>query len=396
MLAATNLFAQEEKEWIAHEGKILNYRTLTWNDFEGKEDPAFAKMLAEENLQARAYVSPRIYYYADSGQREGNGRVTFKFRVKCAFQSRAFARESTKQEHSNYVLIHEQDHYDIALTFANELQTALSSRDYSEKNYDDEMNKLTEEIQKRYYHIQETYDAEVNPHGTDDKPKQYLWDLRIRKCMENNSEEFYASPENALAGERGMSVMVKRIPNEPPLQFVVRARPMYVEMPEAMMTKVIETKEWTLEPAIIAFYSQKYYVDEDGGLPKYNYRSFGYLFMPMGKDSYKRMLIDTFSNYGKPVKIENAFFANVDSDNVKELVVLSSSQQKDAQGTGTLYINRAYDNIARPYPGRMRRMDDVCAKIKGGFEGVKDGVASKAKYKSEKEIREVLAKLGYK
>ena len=68
---SVNLFAQSAGDWIAPEGKILNYRTLNWNDFQGKEDKELADRLAEENLQARAYVSPAIYFYADSGQRQG-------------------------------------------------------------------------------------------------------------------------------------------------------------------------------------------------------------------------------------------------------------------------------------------------------------------------------------
>lgn len=395
LLAATNLYAQEDN-WIAPEGKILNYRTLNWNDFQGKEDAEHAKMLADKNLQAQAYVSPAIYFYVDSGERQDNGRVKFKFRVKCSFQSKAFARESTKQEHSNYVLIHEQDHYDIALNYANILYAELSTRDYSENKYSEEIDKLGNDLLARYNKVQHTYDAEVNPEGAEDKAKQYLWDMRIRKCMENNTEEYYASPENAVISTKAISEVVKRIPGEAPLQFVVRARPIYMEFPQEMTAKVIETTEWTPEPSIIAFYTQKYYVNEDGDLPRYNYRSFGYIFVPTAKDMYKRILIDTFSNGGKPVKIEAAFFANADSDNVKELVVIASNQQRDAGGTGTLYMNRVYDNVSRPLPGRLKRLDNISAKIEGGFEGDKGGTPSKAKYKNEKEITEALKKMGYK
>ena len=395
VLAASSLYAQNDN-WIAPEGKILNYRTLNWNDFQGKEDPELAQKLADQHMQAQAYVSPAIYFYADSGQTQANGRVTFKFRVKCAFQSRAFVRESTKQEHSNYVLIHEQDHYDIALTYANRLQAELTSHDYSESKYNEEIDKIGTDLLKRYDETQERYDNEVNPEGRDDKPKQYLWDMRIRKGMENNTEEYYSAPESAVISTKAISELVKRIPGEPALQFVVRARPLYMEFPQEMTPRIIETREWTPEPSIIAFYTQKYYVNEDGDLPKYNYRSFGYLFVPTGKDTYKRMLIDTFNNGGKPVKIENAFFVNADNDNDKELVVMATSQVKDATGNYTLYINKVYDNLPKPLTGRLKRLDDVSAKIEGGVEGTKDGATSKAKNKSEKEIREALVKMGFK
>jgi hypothetical protein len=362
----------------------------------GKEDPEFAKALASRNLEAQAYVSPRIYYYADSGQEQENGRVTFKFNVKCAFQSSAFARESTKQEHSNYVLIHEQDHYDIALTYAYKLYMDLSSRDYDKKKYNEELDKIGTDLMTRYSNTQRTYDAEVNPEGRDDKAKQYLWDMRIKKCLENNTDEFFASPESVVSSVKAIGQTVKRKPGEPALQFVVRCRPLYTEFPQEMTSKVIENNEWTKEKSVFAFYTQKYYLNEDGDLPKYNYRSFGYVFVPNGKDTYKRVFIDTFINDGSPVKIVAAFFANVDSDAVKELVVMATSTQKNADGTGTLYINKVYDNVTRIVPGKLRKMEDVNVKIEGGFEGDKGGKPSKAKYKTEKEVADVLAKLNSK
>ena len=392
---SANLFAQSAGDWIAPEGKILNYRTLNWNDFQGKEDKELADRLAEENLQARAYVSPAIYFYADSGQRQDNGRVKFKFRIKCAFQSRAFARESTKQEHSNYVLIHEQDHYDIALTYANRLQADLSSRDYSSDKYSEEIDKIADDLHKRYYKIQETYDGEVNPDGRDDREKQFLWDMRIKKCLENNTEEYYSSPESAVQTVKANGTTVKRIPGELPLQFVVRARPLYTEFPQEMTTKVVETKEWTAESSVIAFYTQKYYVQEDGAQAHDNFRTLAFMFIPSGKDTYKRVFIDTFINEGKPVSIAATFFANADSDKVKELVIVATCTQHDKDVSGTLYMNRVYDNIGRLVPNRLRRLDDMTAKIEGGFEGTKAGKPMKAKYKNEKEITDALKKLGY-
>ena len=54
LFAASTAHAQNDMGFIAPEGKILNYRTLTWNDFLGKENKEFADKLAEQNLQAKA------------------------------------------------------------------------------------------------------------------------------------------------------------------------------------------------------------------------------------------------------------------------------------------------------------------------------------------------------
>ena len=396
MCAALHTFAQEEIGWIAPEGKILNYRTLTWTDFLGKEDKEFANKEAERKLVARAYVCPVIYFNADSGETQANGRVKFIFHVKCAFQSRAFVRESTKQEHSNYVLIHEQDHYDIALTYANLLQAQLSSRDYSGKNYSDEINKIYDDLIDKYYKTQETYDHEVNPDGREEKEKQYLWDMRIKKGLENNTDEYYSSSESAVQNVKVYGATVKRIPGESPLQFVVRARPLYTEFPQEVMSKVVETREWTPgAPSYIAFYTQKYYVEEDGALPKYNFRTFAYMFIPTDKDTYKRVFIDTFSVGGKQVNITSTFFANADSDKAKELIITATCLIRDSHSSGMFYINRVYDNVTRPFPVRLKRLDEMSAKIEGGFEGVTDGKPSKAKFKTEKDITDDLKKMGY-
>jgi hypothetical protein len=389
-----HLSAQTDN-WIAPEGKILNYRTLNWGDFTNKEEKEFADKLAERNLVAQAYVCPAIYFTADSGKTQDNGRVKFDFHVKCAFQSRSFVRESTKQEHSNYVLIHEQDHYDIALVYANKLQRELSSRDYDGDKYQDEIDKVYNDLHDRYVKTQQTYDGEVNPDGRDEKEKQYLWDMRIKKGLENNTDEFYYSPESVVQTVKQFGQTVKRITGEPALQFAVRARPLYSEMPPEMIPKVMETSEWTAGASVIAFYTQKFYIQEDGAVPRDNYRTLAFLFVPNGKDTYKRIIIDTFVNQGYSVKIAATFFANADSDATKELVIIATSAQKDKQATGTLYMNRIYDNTGRLLPGRLKRLDEVSNKIEGGFDGDKDGKPSKAKFKTQKDVAEALKKMGY-
>jgi hypothetical protein len=384
--------AQSAEDWIAPEGFIINYRTLTWEDFQGKEDKEFSDKLAQQNLMARAYVCPAIYFTADSGRRTENGRVAFNFKVKCAFQSRAFVRESTKEQHSNYVLIHEQDHYDIALNFANILQNTLTSHDYDPSKYNDEIDKAYKDLMERYYKIQETYDNEVNPEGRDDKEQQYLWDMRIKKCLENMVETYYSSPETAVQSEKMPGQIVKRIPGETSLQFAVRTRPLYTEMPKDLMPKVTETTEWTPATSIIAFYSQKYYQEEDGAAPADKYRTLAYLFVPTAQDTYKRILIDTISNESHAVKITDVFFANADSDQAKELVIMAQCPEKTKEANGTVFINRVYDNVTRPLPGKLRRLDDATGKIEGGFEGMKAGKLEKAKCKAQKDVLAALSK----
>jgi len=382
----------QNTDWIAPEGKILNYRTLSWEDFQTKEDKAFAEKLAEQNMQALAYVCPAIYFYADSGQINDKGRVTFKFTTKCAFQTRSFVRESTKQQHSNYVLIHEQDHYDIALTYSRKLQETLSSRDYDKEKYNEEINKIATDLIDKHRKTQETYDHDVNPEGRDDKEQQYLWDMRIKKCMDNNTLDFFTSPLNVVQSVKLPGQTVKKLAGETDVQFVVRTRPLYMEFPQEMTKWVKATTEWTQTPAILACYTQKYYVDEDGGVPDIKYRTMAYMFIPNGRETYRRSIIDTFNYEGLPVKITNVFFANADSDATKELVIVATAAQKSPGATGTMYMNRVYDDVGKLWPARLKKLEVPTAKIPGGLEGLVNGKPSQALFKTEKEITEALKK----
>ena len=382
-----SIHAGAQYERVLPEGFTVNQRTLTWDDFKGKEDKDFAAAMASQNLQAEAYVCPRIYFGYDSGILE-NGRLKFQFHIRCAFQSRAFVRKPSKEEHSHYVQIHEQDHYDIALTYSRKLQEILTSRDYSEAKYHEEISKIYEDLMDKYDKTQKTYDGEVNPEGRDEKEKQYLWDKRIKKCLENNTLEYYNSTEDAMQPVAYAGAVVKRIPGEPTVQFVVRARPLYTEFTNEMKAKIVETTEWSESPAVIAFYTQKYYVTEDGAEPKDNYRTLACIFMPTVGDYYKRILIDTFSDDGKQVRLGRVFFANADSDQVKELVVMATSPQHE----GMMYYNRIYDNVVKPMPMKLRRLDEAKTKIESGFEGMKNGKYVNAKFKTEDEIKEALLK----
>jgi hypothetical protein len=387
----------QKNEWIAPEGKILNYRTLNWADFMGKEDKDFAEKLAENNLRAKAYVCPAIYYYADSGKMQDNGRVSFRFRVKCAFQSRAFVRESTKQETTDYVLIHEQDHYDISMIYSNKLQAELSSKDYSEKNYNDEITKVYHGLMDKYEKTQELYDNEVNPEGRNDVEKQHLWDMRIKKCYENNTDEYLYASLSSVVSVKGAGQLVKRTPGEPVGIFATRCRPLYSWYTEEMAAKTIETTEWTNGKEVIAFYTLNSTVGGTSDLgSKEATRILACAFLPTGKDTYKRISIDTFFSDDKPAKITAVFYANADSDAAKELFILTTELVKNNISSGTLYTTHVYDNTpSRGFPARLQKLDDIAGKTGGGVEGSQNGKPSHPKCRNEKEVREALKKLGF-
>ncbi|GAA4459388.1 hypothetical protein GCM10023093_00300 [Nemorincola caseinilytica] len=387
----------EDWQDMAPEGKIINYRTLTWNDFQHLQMRHVAEELSQHGLQAQAYVIPTIYFEPIDAERLDNGRLKFKFKVKCAFQSHAYVRDDVKKAHTNYVLYHEQGHYDIALNFANIMQEELCSKDFSPNGYDKEIGAIIEKLYTRYHELQERYDAEVNPHGTDDVPMQTLWDMRIKKALENNSIEYYTSPESVAATVKGLGLgqTVKRLPTDDVRRFAVRARPLYSEFTDETAAMTKELSVWNMEKVVLAFYQQRYFVGEEGKPVKDCSRLLGYLFVPNGKDTYKRIFIDTFVRDDLSPKVNASFFANADTDAVKELVIQTVQTRKDNEATGVQYTTRVYDNTFRALPGKLRKLNDVAEKLENSVDGTVNGKPQKAKYKTEKDLRDALQKLGY-
>lgn len=141
LYSANTVIAQTD--WIAPEGKIINYRTVIWPDFLGRPDK-------DEDPRAGAAVQPAIYFTADSSEELPGDRVSFKFHVKCAFQSAAWVKEAVEKEHTYFYLNHEQDHYDIALNYANKLQADLSSRNYNNKSYHEDIHRIYEDLMTKF------------------------------------------------------------------------------------------------------------------------------------------------------------------------------------------------------------------------------------------------------
>ena len=383
---ATRTAAQSD--WIAPEGKIINYRTLVWNDFLGKPGRG------EE--QYGAATQPAIYITADSAAEHPNNRLTFVFHVKCAFQSASWVRENLGKAFSVYALNHEQDHYDIALAYANKLQADLNGRDYSTTNYQKEIDDIYDPLYKKYDKTQDDYDGQTD-HGLI-KENQSLWDMRIKKCFETGTDAYFASTEKALQSVKLWGDTVKRLNKEPFVQMAVRCRPMYTELTDELTSKIIEFKEWTTDKAILVFYLQGYTRQEPDEPEVDGKRLLACAFMPLGNNGYKRVLVDTFCVNDKIPQITSVFFANADTEDVKkELLITFATDIKDKQQNGKMYATRVYDNTGvKFFPSRLRKLVEINEKLVGGFDGIANGKTVKALYKDPKSITEQLVKMGYK
>lgn len=165
---------------------------------------------------------------------------------------------------------------------------------------------------------------------------------------------------------------------------------------------VIETKEWDSLRKVIIYFTNVEKEDEEIIV--------GYLLVLTNELSYKRILIDTFYTDGgsSSRKIESVFFANVNIDKDREIVVMTSSEAKsprfaDNNVEGVYYDTYIYDkpNLNNPTI-RLKFYNDLSAKFSDNFEGTisdrqtgKLIKTKKAKYKTVSSVRAGLKQMGY-
>ncbi len=118
-------------------------RRLTWNDFRANPD---------KNFPVAALTSTNIKidfgYYNE----------TLQYHIRCRFDK----NKSWGRVRNDYILSHEQAHFDIAEIYARKLNKVLQSYKPNEDNLSKEVNKIYDNIMKEYYDEQEAYDTETN------------------------------------------------------------------------------------------------------------------------------------------------------------------------------------------------------------------------------------------
>ncbi len=366
---------------------------MVWNDFNGKPDKW------DEELKQYGAVTQSCLYLKLLNHTQNGERINFDIKVMTVFQSESWYRHDIEKNLLDYVLLHEQGHYDIWLTAGEEFQREISKRDYSVNNYNKEIEGIFNAIVAKYKAIQHSYDSAVSENGINPEAQQ-IWNMRIKKCLETNSSAFYTSNAEALKSLSWPGQTVKRSAKETPRQFAIKCRPLYADMPEEFATKIIGTTEWGADSGYITFYSQKNKSSaSDEPIQKERKYLLGYIYLPLGKDNYKRVFIDTFYNDDKPFKISSVFFANADTDKTKELIIITNKTVYEQNRlVGNFYSTTVYNNITPemlPYIGKLRKMDEISKKLEGGFEGAINGKAREAKIKTQKEVVEELKRLGY-
>lgn len=83
---------------------------------------------------------------------------------------------------SDYLLNHEQKHFDIAEAFKLKLQKIVDKEIKGTKDYNNKFQKIYEDIYSQYYEFQNKYDIETNHGKNIEKQKEY--DILITKMLE--------------------------------------------------------------------------------------------------------------------------------------------------------------------------------------------------------------------
>ena len=159
LIIPSSNFAQEKNEelleWIAT-------RRLTWNDYKAKPDP-------ESDAAASTTSYLGIEYNISS-----NG---FSYKIKSRFsKTRSWGLHKTE-----YILSHEQGHFDIAEIFARKLNKKMSEYRFNKRTYQHDLNKIYQDILDEKEKMQNDYDRETN-HSIN-KEKQAEWLKKIEKMV---------------------------------------------------------------------------------------------------------------------------------------------------------------------------------------------------------------------
>jgi len=138
-------------------------RKLTWKDFKAHPD---------KNSTNAALTSSSInieFGYNNSG---------LKYNIKCRFdQSLSWGRIK-----NDYILAHEQGHFDIAEIHARILNKSLKAYKFNSRTVGKDVNRIYESIMKEHHAFQNQYDQETN--YSRDPAQQNAWKIKIEETLQ--------------------------------------------------------------------------------------------------------------------------------------------------------------------------------------------------------------------
>ena len=143
-------------------------RPLVWSDFKGAPDGS--------NVNA-ALTSSKIVFGYNYNSRDG-----FGWHIQCLFdKSRSWVRVK-----NDFILAHEQGHFDITEMYARKLQKQLKGYSFNKDKAQKEVPAIYQAIMKEQVDTQNRYDAETDHSRI--KDKQLAWLEKIKKGLDELKE----------------------------------------------------------------------------------------------------------------------------------------------------------------------------------------------------------------
>jgi hypothetical protein len=169
---------------------------------------------------------------------------------------------------------------------------------------------------------------------------------------------------------------LKRQDNEAAETFVKRLKPDTTELAHPIIETGFSDRTGK---SIIAFYG----FDDPKDVNTGNNKIFGHLYLPVGK-------IEEDGGYPEIISV---FFANADKDKARELIVLCKYEQRHYDYEGDFYETFIFDNPSKQ--NELTYYHRLSKKFFGCECGWRNGKTQIAKYKTAKEVRAELKKLGF-
>jgi predicted secreted Zn-dependent protease len=143
-------------------------RKLTWADFKGSPDPSSTNAALTNSSITVGFE------YTNKGLTHS---------IKCKFNKLL----SWGRIRNEYILNHEQGHFDIAEAHARLLHKNLNEYVFNSKTVSDDINRIYAETMKEHVSMQKQYDLLSN-HSLD-TVQQILWDKKIDSML-NGLQEY--------------------------------------------------------------------------------------------------------------------------------------------------------------------------------------------------------------
>jgi len=147
---------------------------LTWNDFNGKPD-----VQSDAVSISNAGIGFNMAFYTKYNL------TTLKILVDCNFsKADSWVKKGNK---TNYILNHEQHHFDIAYIFAMKLIHDLKAAKYNKKDYSNTIERIYNTTQAALLTMQNQYDAETKNGKLVNE--QALWNKKIDEQVDSISKQ---------------------------------------------------------------------------------------------------------------------------------------------------------------------------------------------------------------